>query len=233
MKNIINERPLAYSKLMGRPKYLCDWLSGVDENTRILNIGCGFGWLELYLAEFTVALEIQGIDIDPHFFELLNEFQGYPHVKFTKATALNLPFPDCYFDICVASEVIEHIPKGTEDQFFKEINRVLKPAGTLYLTTPSNNFRSVLTDPAYFLIGHRHYSSAGLAEIAGRFGLSLSENFIKGAFWDCVYIWNLYIAKWIFFTKPFLNNFFRKKINHEYYSGNGFMTLFCKYIKNK
>ena len=55
-------------------------------------------------------------------------------------------------------EVLEHIPKDTEKKMFNEVNRVLKPGGIFYISTPYNNVISNIFDPAWWLIGHRHYS---------------------------------------------------------------------------
>lgn len=55
---------------------------------------------------------------------------------------------------------------------------------------------------------------------------------IKGGFYEMLYILNLYISKWIFRRKPFLENFFKVKSNIEY-KKDGFMTIFIQYIKNR
>ena len=46
-----------------------------------------------------------------------------------------LPFEDNYFDSVLMTEVLEHV--ASPESVFQEISRVLKPGGTLYLTTPS------------------------------------------------------------------------------------------------
>ncbi len=50
-------------------------------------------------------------------------------VNFVKESATNLPFEEESFDTVVSWEVIEHIPKHTEEKMFKEVFRVLKPSG--------------------------------------------------------------------------------------------------------
>lgn len=45
------------------------------------------------------------------------------------------PFEDAYFDVVIAADVIEHIKEN--GVFLKEIHRILKPEGELFLTTPN------------------------------------------------------------------------------------------------
>lgn len=51
-------------------------------------------------------------------------------------SAEKLDFRDSSFDIALCSDVIEHLPDPA--LCFREINRVLKPGGTLILTTPND-----------------------------------------------------------------------------------------------
>ena len=57
-------------------------------------------------------------------------------VEFRVASATDLPFEDASFDTVVCWEVLEHLPKTSEQRAFDEIHRVLRPGGTLYLSTP-------------------------------------------------------------------------------------------------
>jgi len=53
-----------------------------------------------------------------------------------KIDALNLPFPNNYFDAVLSISVIEHINDEGDSLAMKEIWRVLKPGGKLILTFP-------------------------------------------------------------------------------------------------
>lgn len=61
-------------------------------------------------------------------------------VTFGKGSAISLPFEDDFFDCVVSWDVIEHIPPNTEMQMLKEISRVLKRGGAVYLSTPYRSF---------------------------------------------------------------------------------------------
>lgn len=60
---------------------------------------------------------------------------GIVDVPLLVGDATRLSFPDAHFDKVFASEVIEHIPDW--QLAIREMARVLKPAGTLVLTTPN------------------------------------------------------------------------------------------------
>lgn len=129
MKNLINEEPLDYSLgLVGRAKYVCDWTnSELLDSKKILNIGSGFGWYELFLKKYTKAEFICGIDLGADKLNDAISFKDCDNVKFFSGTGLCLPFDADFFDVCVSSEVLEHIPKNQEQVFFDEVSRVLKP----------------------------------------------------------------------------------------------------------
>jgi SAM-dependent methyltransferase len=59
----------------------------------------------------------------------------YPEVNFQIADALNLPFPDNFFDKVISIATFHHIPSGEfRIKFLNEAKRVLKPGGILILT---------------------------------------------------------------------------------------------------
>ena len=68
--------------------------------------------------------------------------------KFIVSEAINLPFRSDTFDLCLCSEVIEHLREP--EALLKDINRVLKRGGKLILTTPNR----VSLGSAIFRIKH-------------------------------------------------------------------------------
>jgi ubiquinone/menaquinone biosynthesis C-methylase UbiE len=135
MKNLLNEKP--NSKLIGRLKFTVKkFIKEKDVvNKKVLDIGCGYGWFELNALKRGVK-EIHGIEITDEDLKTVRENIKDLRAKFKKGGALKLPFRDNYFDTVVSWEVIEHIPKNTEDRMFKEVSRVLKKNGIFYLSTP-------------------------------------------------------------------------------------------------
>lgn len=94
---------------------------------KILDVGAGEGALTQKLHE--MGHHLQACDLYPDAFKL----SGIPcdGVDITAA----LPYPEETFDRVIAVEVTEHILD--HEVFFSEINRVLKPQGILYVSTPN------------------------------------------------------------------------------------------------
>jgi len=98
---------------------------------KVLDLGCGNG----RFFEFLKDKDIHYIGVD--FSEKLIEIakNKYPKLKFEVADALNLPFPNNYFDKIYSIAVLHHIPsKQFRLQFLQEARRVLKSNGLLILT---------------------------------------------------------------------------------------------------
>ena len=151
-------------------------------------------------------------------------------IEFQVASALELPYPGQSFDTLVIFDVIEHLPIDSEPQLFNEMFRVLKLGGKIFLSTPYASIVSRVTDPAYWLIGHRHYSIKKLIQFGSDVGLLTKSVQIKGRVYEIVALFNLYISKWIFRRSPFFENIIDKKVNEEY-KGTGYMTIFIDYQK--
>lgn len=229
MKNVIAEKPT--DELHGRALYNTQFVSEEDIiSKKVLDIGCGFGWFELS-AEKRGAEKIIGIEFDEKDLETGKKYIQSEKIEFKQGSAIEIPFLEESFDTVVSWEVIEHIPKNTENKMFQEANRVLRKGGVFYLSTPYDSFFSKLFDPAWWLIRHRHYSKKTLADLAERNGFKIERTILNGGFWEIVGINNLYIAKWIFRRRPFFENFINKKQNIEYQKENGFTNIFIKFRK--
>lgn len=151
---------------------------------RILDAGCGNGWLaSLYRGRHMVV----GIDLADANLRRIRELGLHP-VKYNLDRTL--PFADACFDTVVCSEILEHI--FSPDMLLREIMRVLKPGGRVILTvpnlhcmrnrldvllgtfTPFVEFRvhDDLTDElAHVGVQHiHHYTIAGMRSILGKLG---------------------------------------------------------------
>jgi ubiquinone/menaquinone biosynthesis C-methylase UbiE len=232
MKNINNDHnptTKLEGRLFGTMEY---FLENEDcKGKVILNIGCGFGWFELHAIK-KGAKKIVGIEITEEDLRVAKNKVKHKNVHFKVGSAIDLPFKDNSFDSVVSWEVIEHIPKNTEAQMFKEIARVLKPKGKLFISTPSNHLATTLLDPAWWLIGHRHYSVEKLQQLAGS-NLRLASSELKGKWWTVFGLLNMYVAKWIFRRKPFFSETFSRHVTREYTQHDGFANVFMLFVNEK
>ncbi|MDH3679103.1 MAG: methyltransferase domain-containing protein [Acidimicrobiia bacterium] len=53
------------------------------------------------------------------------------------ASVLEIPYPDARFDVVLCFAVIDHVPDERRLDAVRELVRVLKPGGTLYINTPN------------------------------------------------------------------------------------------------
>lgn len=229
MKNLLFDKPseLLHGRLLASVNF-------VDENDmkdkEVLDIGCGYGWCELNFLKRGVK-RMSAIEISEYDLSTIRQNVKDERLTLKSGSAINLPFSNGAFDTVVSWEVVEHIPKNKEMAMFKEVYRVLKPGGHFYLSTPNKSFFANIFDPAWWLMGHRHYSKEQLVCFAKNNSFAVLDMKIKGRWWNLLGILNMYVAKWIFRRLPFFNQFFLKKEGVEYEKDNGFMNIFVKYKK--
>lgn len=229
MKNILQERP--DSKLSGRLSEAVKLLKKSDiEQKAILDIGCGYGWCELEMLKLGAA-KIVGTDLADEDLTTARKFVKDDRVSFSEASAIKLPQADTTFDTVVSWDVIEHIPKDTEPKMFSEVNRVLKKGGAFYLSTPYASFWSKVLDPAWWLIGHRHYSKKTLTDFGTKYGFAVEELRTRGGIWTLLFTLNFYISKWILRRESLAGDFFARQERLEYSRSKGIASIFAVYRK--
>lgn len=101
---------------------------------RIIDIGCGVGWISQRLLSFG---QVIGIDSSQAAIEIART--RYPEVQFSCIDVLdNEEIPQLgLFDLAIASEVIEHIPDERRPEFASKLSLLARPGGILIVTTPN------------------------------------------------------------------------------------------------
>jgi len=97
---------------------------------KVLDLGCGNARFFEVLKE--KKADYYGVDNSENLIAIAKK--KYPKAKFQIAEALNLPFPNNFFDKVYSLAVLHHIPsKNFRLSFLKEVKRILKPGGLLIL----------------------------------------------------------------------------------------------------
>ncbi len=103
---------------------LSSWLSGLSPTHRVLDLGCGTGSLRSHLA----GLNVIGSDVD------LRPLISNPDRLRVCAESHELPFSSESFDLVICHHSLEHF--GNLTGSIREIRRVLKPMGRMFVSVP-------------------------------------------------------------------------------------------------
>ena len=135
--------------------------NGVTRLGRVLDDGCGGGGMTVSFAEECDS--VVGIDLSDRFAAagtVLAREKGVANICFARADAQALPFRDDAFDTVFSHAVIEHVADPLA--YLREIRRVLKPRGLVFLQTapylaPSGAHlpRLKFPVPYYLFLGRR------------------------------------------------------------------------------
>jgi SAM-dependent methyltransferase len=108
-------------------QHITPWCRGA----RVLEAGCGEGYGAAALAQ--VAATVIGLDYDEP--AVAHIAHTYPEIAIVRGNLAQLPVRDGAIDVVVNMQVIEHL--WDQAAFLAEVARVLRPAGTLVISTPN------------------------------------------------------------------------------------------------
>jgi SAM-dependent methyltransferase len=95
----------------------------------VCDIGCGPGHVTKYLRG--LGVNVFGLDLSPGMLKQARRLN--PEIKFEEGNMLSLPFPEKKLNAIVAFYSICNLPEKFLPQAFREMHRVLKPTGVLFL----------------------------------------------------------------------------------------------------
>ena len=129
---------------------------------RVLEIGAGRGGFACWLSAHPARVrEIVAADFSAAAVEKGRSFaaaEGYDRIAFEQGDIQNIAHPDESFDTVFSCETIEHVPDP--ERAVRELARVLRPGGRLFLTTP-NYLSTIGLYRAYLPLTGRHYDEGG------------------------------------------------------------------------
>ena len=111
-------------------------LERISPHTKILDVGCGAGFLTNALA--SAGHQVTGVDLSEESLAVAHRHDQTQSVQYLPANAYELPFPDHSFDVVCAMDFLEHVEDPA--RAVKEFARVLKPGGSFFFHTFNRNF---------------------------------------------------------------------------------------------
>ena len=116
---------MGYFEWHEEPGYYGDVTRHFAPDARLLDIGCGTGWLARHFGDYT------GVDGSPSAVE-----QAARHGRDVRLAdvADPLPFPDASFDAVVLKDLLEHVADPVA--VVAETRRLLRPGGRVFASSP-------------------------------------------------------------------------------------------------
>jgi SAM-dependent methyltransferase len=152
----------------------------------LLDAGCGGGRAMSLLAD--AGYQVTGIDIS---LGALGKARARSLQAIVVAGVVDsaLPFADCSFDAVLSCEVIEHLLDVPG--FLSELNRVLRPGGSMFLSTPYHGLMKNLVLSSLCFEKHfdpegahiRFFTPKSLSRTVERSGFRLKRFSFLGRFW--------------------------------------------------
>ena len=116
-----------------------------DNAKRILDLGCGTGRHVIHFAK--EGFEVYGTDISETALTMTGKWllsENLSAELMIHDLARKLPFADSFFEAVISIQVIHHARIGTIRKVIREIERVLKPRGLIFVTVPI--YKGPITD---------------------------------------------------------------------------------------
>jgi SAM-dependent methyltransferase len=105
---------------------------------KVLDVGCAFGFATLLLAR--KGYQTVGVDNSPRYIAWAK--RRHPQGEYVLCNAEELPFADASFDGVLLLDVLEHVVD--QAALLRQVQRVLKPGGTVILSVPHQGLLSWL-----------------------------------------------------------------------------------------
>jgi len=111
----------------------------IDESTKILDFGIGWGRMIRFFFHEIPSESIFGIDVDPKMISICNETLHTGNYSITTPRPPT-DFSDNSFDIIFAYSVFSHLHYDVAEDWIIEFSRILKKGGVLITTTEGLHF---------------------------------------------------------------------------------------------
>jgi SAM-dependent methyltransferase len=121
-------------KYLPKIEFLVSRFGESFREVRLLDVGVGYGfWLSMLEEEYGLR-DLHGMDPFPKSIEIASQMTSAKIVS-GDITDEKWPFEPETFDVVTCFDVVEHLE--VPDDFFRMVRTVLKPGGTVVVTTPN------------------------------------------------------------------------------------------------
>lgn len=134
---------------------------------RMLDVGCGSGQTMIWFQTLRRGWKAVGLDVAPEGLAVARDAGA----QVCQASALSLPLAAHSVDLVITLDVLQHLPLDDGDlQALREIRRVLKPGGYLFVRTNAQAFPNTRDDRAFHF---RKYTTPALRDRLGKAGFTV------------------------------------------------------------
>jgi SAM-dependent methyltransferase len=153
---------------------------GLPDSGMLLDVGCGSGQTMAWFRGMRPRWSALGLDVALDGLVAARELEE----EVVAGSALDLPLPDASADLLITLDVIQHLPlDGGDLKAFREMHRVLRPGGHVFIRTNAQAFPFTPDDPEYNFhkyepaeirdkLTHAGFSVLRLSRINGLLGLA-------------------------------------------------------------
>lgn len=179
------------------PRFLAllEWAGDVIVGKDVADVGCWVGhfveWAAARGARRTCGIDVGGPWIDA----ARRRASGSCILEVSSLSELESRLNGSW-DTIVCLETLEHVERRTEAVAIRAMARVLSSGGQLIVATPAASL-SALFDPAWSLMGHRHYRAATLRDMFRDAGLDVISVGYSGTFWNSLDTLLMYFIKYV------------------------------------
>lgn len=182
------------------------------KNKRVLDVGCGLGAGAEYIAK-NGAKEVVGIDYSCPAISYAKKKFKLNNLSYKLMNVQELGWLKKRFEIILAFEIIEHLPKYFAETFVKQVSELLTPRGIVIVSTPNKLLTSSGREKPLNPYHNQEFTAVGLIKLFGKYFSNFKLFGIK-----CVNKKIIKHQKWVQenFKHKLITFISRFKITHEF-----------------
>jgi len=113
---------------------------GLQQNSNVLEIGCGIGTVSHLILKFITKGSFVGLDISPESIKMAKEFNSFHKKTEFLVNDMSNFTHSTKFDFVIFPDVLEHIPVEQHAVIFETISKLTSPNGVVLINIPEPNY---------------------------------------------------------------------------------------------